>query len=207
MRTRTPTLWLSILVMLFVVPSTANASVVQCANESDSCEVSNEDGDWVSCGCIGEGTGGEEWTGLGADELMEVCLMYLSHCNGEGTGDDGVDGESTTEDPGCDESGEEDDGAEIDGGEDNGSEDDDGQVTYGSSGDEDEGGEGDGGVTFGSSGGEDDGDEAMEDSGGEGSGGVEDPIWGCSVSEGSGFGLASLLGLLGLLGLRRRSRV
>lgn len=121
-------LGLSMWVVLVAVPNTANATVVQCGNQSDSCQVSNEGSDFVSCTCIGEGTEGEEWMDFGEAELIEICESYLMHCNGEGTGDADADGESTTEDPGCGESddegiadgtgeGGEPDGGDVDGGE------------------------------------------------------------------------------------------
>lgn len=173
-------LGLAMFVTLGVLPGTANATVVQCGNQDDSCEVSNEGSDWVSCTCIGEGTGGDEWADFSEGELVEVCESYLMHCNGEGTGDDG--GDSSTEEGCGDPDGEgTTDGGEVDGGEtDGGIYDGEGEVT-------------------GESGG-------AEDDGGEDSGGDDEP-WGCSVGEGSDLGLAVSLALLGLFGLRRRTRV
>jgi MYXO-CTERM domain-containing protein len=205
-------------VTLVAMPGTANAGVVQCANEDDSCEVSNEGGvDWVSCACIGEGTGGAEWMDLSDEELMEVCLSYLIHCNGEGTGDSGYEDDGAYEDDGGEGDGGTGDGGTDDGGtddggtadgesttEDPGCDESDGEGTTEPTGGEDDGGEGtggedDGGVTYGESDGE-------SDDGGEAEGGHDEPC-GCSVSGGEGTGWAAALGLLGLCGLRRRTRV
>ncbi len=86
---------------LLSLPSTAAAATAMCSSELGSCEVSNDNGDFVFCECEGGdqlgGTGGSEWDGLSENELHEICLNELASCDiGETTTGGETEGQTTT---------------------------------------------------------------------------------------------------------------
>jgi MYXO-CTERM domain-containing protein len=80
---------------LVLLPGTAHAILVQCADETGDCEVSNNDFDYISCTCVDDsafgGTGGMDWVGMTEDELMQVCLDQLASCSWGDTAEMGSD--------------------------------------------------------------------------------------------------------------------
>lgn len=99
------------------VSAPAMAIDVVCGSDEGSCSVSNDPVDFVSCACGDSGgtggTGADEWSDLGEDELFDICLAELELCGpdpgtttvgtsfgtdteGTDTGDTGTD-DSTTD--------------------------------------------------------------------------------------------------------------
>lgn len=75
---------------LAYVPSAAAASV-ECSDDYGSCSVSNDNSDLTTCTCTGwgedsaggtasAGSGGNDYDGLTADELLEICEEQLAWC-------------------------------------------------------------------------------------------------------------------------------
>ncbi len=95
------TLAMVVLVGIGGASARAQAASVDCSNEYGECTVSNDDGDFASCGCGDTsgtgGTGGNDWDGLTEDELLEICLAELRFCGAGGSDTEGTS--ATTIDP------------------------------------------------------------------------------------------------------------
>ncbi len=79
------TLGLTLAATSVLLPGTAWAITVDCSNEDGSCTVSNDGGtDFQSCSCAGgsgtTGAGGNEYAGLDAEALAQVCEGLLELC-------------------------------------------------------------------------------------------------------------------------------
>jgi MYXO-CTERM domain-containing protein len=162
---------LSMLGLLLVASRPALAIEVMCTNAFGECTVSNDGFDSIECLCNGEGfggTGGDQYTDLTEDELLQVCIDQLVFC--EGGNDTSTDGGGTgTSDTGVDPTGDGD--GDGDGGDTAMSGDGDGDTGGNSTGDGD--GDGDLGDGDGDSG-DGDGDSAGDSGDGDGDAGDGD---------------------------------